>query len=47
MMIKPLINLCAVVVLEEFCKDIVFAYRVSDEYSFIVKKTNCCLRKVL
>ncbi|PIN26876.1 tRNA(His) guanylyltransferase [Handroanthus impetiginosus] len=32
-----LMNSCAVAVLEEF-KDIVFAYGVSDEYSFILKK---------
>ncbi|KAL6550175.1 hypothetical protein OROMI_020663 [Orobanche minor] len=32
-----LMNSCAAVVLEEF-KDIVFAYGVSDEYSFVLKK---------
>jgi len=35
-----LMNLCAVAVLEKFCEDIVFAYGVSDEYSFIVKKSS-------
>ncbi|KOM49297.1 hypothetical protein LR48_Vigan08g012400 [Vigna angularis] len=34
-----LMNLCAVAVLEKFWEDIVFAYGVSDEYSFIIKKT--------
>lgn len=34
-----LMNSCAVAVLEEFRQDIVFAYGVSDEYSFILKKT--------
>uniref|UniRef100_A0A7N0TZG9 tRNA(His) guanylyltransferase n=1 Tax=Kalanchoe fedtschenkoi TaxID=63787 RepID=A0A7N0TZG9_KALFE len=32
-----LMNSCAVAVLEEFC-DIVFAYGVSDEYSFVLSK---------
>ncbi|KAK7361954.1 hypothetical protein VNO77_04050 [Canavalia gladiata] len=35
-----LMNSCAVAVLEEFRQDIVFAYGVSDEYSFILKKTS-------
>ncbi|XP_027355426.1 tRNA(His) guanylyltransferase 1-like [Abrus precatorius] len=35
-----LMNSCAVAVLEEFWQDIVFAYGVSDEYSFILKKTS-------
>ncbi|CAJ1966986.1 unnamed protein product [Sphenostylis stenocarpa] len=35
-----LMNLCAVSVLEKFWEDIVFAYGVSDEYSFILKKTS-------
>ncbi|CAJ1968356.1 unnamed protein product [Sphenostylis stenocarpa] len=35
-----LMNLCAVAVLEKFWEDIVFAYGVSDEYSFILKKTS-------
>ncbi|MCI38719.1 tRNA(his) guanylyltransferase, partial [Trifolium medium] len=34
-----LMNSCAVAVLEEFRQDIVFAYGVSDEYSFILKKS--------
>lgn len=34
-----LMNSCAVAVLEEFTPDIVFAYGVSDEYSFILKKS--------
>ncbi|XP_061345505.1 tRNA(His) guanylyltransferase 2-like [Gastrolobium bilobum] len=34
-----LMNSCAMAVLEEFPQDIVFAYGVSDEYSFILKKT--------
>ncbi|XP_057725442.1 tRNA(His) guanylyltransferase 1-like isoform X1 [Arachis stenosperma] len=34
-----LMNSCAMTVLEEFPHDIVFAYGVSDEYSFILKKT--------
>ncbi|KAJ1430184.1 tRNAHis guanylyltransferase catalytic domain [Sesbania bispinosa] len=34
-----LMNSCAAAVLEEFRQDIVFAYGVSDEYSFILKKT--------
>uniref|UniRef100_I1MN70 tRNA(His) guanylyltransferase n=1 Tax=Glycine max TaxID=3847 RepID=I1MN70_SOYBN len=41
-----LMNLCAVVVLEKFWEDIVFAYGVSDEYSFILKKaTNLYQRR--
>ncbi|KAK7311057.1 hypothetical protein RJT34_08942 [Clitoria ternatea] len=35
-----LMNSCAVAVFEEFQRDIVFAYGVSDEYSFIFKKTS-------
>ncbi|MED6151661.1 hypothetical protein PIB30_084554 [Stylosanthes scabra] len=34
-----LMNSCAMSVLEEFPHDIVFAYGVSDEYSFVLKKT--------
>ncbi|GAU09984.1 hypothetical protein TSUD_335110 [Trifolium subterraneum] len=34
-----LMNSCAVAVFEEFRQDIVFAYGVSDEYSFILKKS--------
>ncbi|XP_061370325.1 tRNA(His) guanylyltransferase 2-like [Gastrolobium bilobum] len=34
-----LMNSCAVAILQEFPQDIVFAYGVSDEYSFILKKT--------
>ncbi|CAL0305043.1 unnamed protein product [Lupinus luteus] len=34
-----LMNSCAMAVLEEFRPDIVFAYGVSDEYSFILKRT--------
>ncbi|KHN09345.1 Putative tRNA(His) guanylyltransferase [Glycine soja] len=41
-----LMNLCAVAVLEKFWEDIVFAYGVSDEYSFILKKaTNLYQRR--
>ncbi|KAK7361962.1 hypothetical protein VNO77_04058 [Canavalia gladiata] len=35
-----LMNSCAVAVLEEFQQDTVFAYRISDEYSFILKTTS-------
>ncbi|XP_019418434.1 PREDICTED: tRNA(His) guanylyltransferase 1-like [Lupinus angustifolius] len=34
-----LMSSCAMAVLEEFQQDIVFAYGVSDEYSFILKRT--------
>lgn len=34
-----LMNTCAMAVMEEFRQDIVFAYGVSDEYSFILKAT--------
>ncbi|RZB60674.1 tRNA(His) guanylyltransferase 2 [Glycine soja] len=41
-----LMNLCAVAVLEKFWEDIVFAFGVSDEYSFILKKaTNLYQRR--
>ncbi|TKY64136.1 tRNA(His) guanylyltransferase 2 [Spatholobus suberectus] len=35
-----LMNSCAVTVIEKFWKDIVFAYGVSDEYSFVLTKTS-------
>ncbi|XP_057424883.1 tRNA(His) guanylyltransferase 1-like [Lotus japonicus] len=35
-----LMNSCAVAVVEEFRPDIVFAYGVSDEYSFILKQSS-------
>ncbi|KAI4374353.1 hypothetical protein MLD38_012360 [Melastoma candidum] len=39
-----LMNSCAVAVLEEF-GDIVFAYGVSDEYSFVLKKTSTLFQR--
>ncbi|XP_054783055.1 tRNA(His) guanylyltransferase 2-like [Prosopis cineraria] len=40
-----LMNLCAMAVLEEFQPDVVFAYGVSDEYSFILKQSTNLYRR--